>query len=159
MSIIDLVFLIIVANAAPILAARVMRNRLDHPVDLGLILSDGRPLFGSSKTIRGIVAAVSLTTAAGILIGHPAICGTLVGAFSMLGDLLSSFVKRRARLPPSSQARVLDQLPEALLPTIVLAREVGLSTGDVTLVVVAFFLFAVTLSPMLFILGIRNRWY
>ncbi len=159
MSIVDFVFLIIVANASPIVTALAMRNRFNYPVDCGRILTDGMPLFGESKTIRGLVAAVSLTTVAAMLIGHPAIYGTLVGAYSMLGDLLSSFVKRRVKLPPSSRARVLDQLPEALLPTLVLAHEVGLSVGEVTVVVVVFFLFAITLSPMLFILGIRERWY
>ena len=159
MSIVDLIFLILVANASPILATFAMRSRLNHSVDLGLILSDGRPVFGESQTIRGIVAAVSLTTVAAILMGHPAICGTLVGGYSMLGDLFSSFVKRRLRLPPGSRARVLDQLPEALLPTIVLTREISLSAGEVTVVVVSFILLAVTLSPMLFILGIRKRWY
>ncbi len=159
MSIVDLVFLIVVANASPILATYAMRNRFDYPVDAGFMLSDGRPLFGESKTIRGIVAALALTIFAAIIIGHPAICGVLVGTYAMLGDLLSSFVKRRVRLPSSSRAPVLDQLPEALLPTIILAPEVGLSPGEVTVVVVAFFLLAVSLSPMLFNLGIRNRWY
>jgi len=159
MSIVDLVFLIVVANASPILATYAMRNRFDYPVDTGFMLSDGRPLFGESKSIRGIVATLALTPIAAITIGHPAICGVLVGTYAMLGDLLSSFVKRRMRLPPSSRAPVLDQLPEALLPTIILAPEVGLSAGEVTVVVVTFFLLAVTLSPMLFNLGIRNRWY
>ena len=159
MSIVDLVFLIVVANASPILATYAMRSRFDYPVDAGFMLSDGRPLFGESKTIRGIVAALASTIFAAIIIGHPAICGILVGTYAMLGDLLSSFLKRRVRLPSSSRAPVLDQLPEALLPTIILAPEVGLSAGEVTVVVVAFFLLAVSLSPMLFNLGIRNRWY
>lgn len=59
------------------------------------------------------------------------LCGILVGAYAMLGDLLSSFLKRRIRLPSSSRAPVLNQLPEALLPTVILAPYFGLATGDV----------------------------
>ena len=38
--------------------------------------------------------------------------GLLVAATAMAGDLLSSFLKRRLALAPSSQAIGLDQIPE-----------------------------------------------
>ncbi len=159
MNIPDLVFLIIVANAAPILAAYVMRDSFDYPVDAGFVLFDGHRIFGKSKTIRGIVAAIGLTTGTAIIIGHPAICGILIGAYAMLGDIASSFLKRRMQLPSSSQALVLDQLPEALLPTMVLAPNIGLATGGVATVVIAFTLTAIILSPILYSAGIRKQWY
>ena len=37
--------LLLVANGAPILAARVFRHHLDGPLDGGLVLADGRPLL------------------------------------------------------------------------------------------------------------------
>ncbi len=159
MNILDLVFLIIVANASPILATFVMRDRFDYPVDASFKLFDGQRIFGKSKTIRGIVAAIGLTTGAAVIIGHPAICGLLVGAYAMLGDVVSSFLKRRMQLPSSSQALVLDQLPEALLPAMVLAPNIGLATGGVATVVIAFTLTAMVLSPILYTAGIRKQRY
>ncbi|MCH7981973.1 MAG: CDP-archaeol synthase [Proteobacteria bacterium] len=159
MNIPDLIFLIIVANAAPILVTYAMRNRFDYPLDGRFILADGQRVFGDSKTIRGIVAAIVFTAIAALMIGHPGLCGILVGAYAMLGDLLSSFLKRRIRLPSSSRAPVLDQLPEALLPTVILAPYFGLATGDVIVIVVTFLLVAVTVSPMLYNVGIRATWY
>jgi len=159
MNILDLVFLIIVANAAPVLATYAMQDTFDYPLDARLMLADGQRIFGESKTIRGIVAAIVSTTVAAVMIGHPGLCGILVGTYAMLGDLLSSFVKRRMRRPSSSRAPVLDQLPEALLPTMILAPYFSLATGDVIVVVVAFLLAAVTVSPMLYNVGIRSTWY
>jgi len=69
-----------VANASPILAAYALRGRFDYPFDGGLALLDGQRVFGKSKTIRGIVSAIVLTTLVAMMIGHPAICGILVGA-------------------------------------------------------------------------------
>lgn len=159
MNIPDLIFLIIVANAAPILVTYAMRNRFDYPLDARFILADGQRVFGESKTIRGIVAAIVFTAIAALMIGHPGFCGILVGSYAMLGDLLSSFLKRRIRLPSSSRAPALDQLPEALLPTVILAPYFGLATGDVIVIVVTFVLVAVTVSPMLYNVGIRATWY
>lgn len=159
MNILDLVFLIIVANASPILAAYLLRGRFDYPFDAGLVLFDGQRILGKSKTIRGIVAAIGLTTAAAVVIGHPAIWGALIGACAMLGDIASSFLKRRMQLPSSSQAPVLDQLPEALLPTMILAPNFELATGGIATVVVAFILTAMVLSPILYSAGIRKQRY
>ena len=87
------------------------------------------------------------------------ICGILIGAYAMIGDVASSFVKRRMHLPSSSQALVLDQLPEALLPTMILAPNIGLATSGVATVVIAFTLTAMVLSPILYSAGIRKQWY
>ena len=42
--------------------------------------------------------------------------GALVAAMAMLGDLFSSFLKRRMGLAPSRQAIGLDQIPESCFP-------------------------------------------
>jgi CDP-2,3-bis-(O-geranylgeranyl)-sn-glycerol synthase len=42
--------------------------------------------------------------------------GLVVALSAMAGDLVSSFLKRRMGLRPSSQAIGLDQIPESLLP-------------------------------------------
>jgi len=159
MNISDLILLIVVANAAPILTAYAMRDRFNFPLDAGLFLLDGQRIFGKSKTVRGIVAAIGITTIAALIIGHPAICGFLVGAYAMLGDLTSSFLKRRMRLPSSGQAPVLDHIPEALFPTMLLASSFDLTTVGIIAVAVAFLLIAVVLSPMLWSAGLRKQPY
>ena len=114
----NLLILLFAANSAPVIATRFMGNRWQRPVDGGRMMSDGNPLFGSSKTWRGIVAALLLTGIAAWVMGLSLGFGLLFGFFTMLGDLLSSFIKRRLGKPPSSQALMLDQLPEALAPLI-----------------------------------------
>ena len=52
------------------------------------------------------------------LLGFAWTCGLVVASVAMSGDLLSSFLKRRLSLPPSSRATGIDQIPECLLPTI-----------------------------------------
>ncbi len=50
----------------------------------------------------------------------------------MLGDLSSSFVKRRLRLKLHAQVFGLDQIPEALLPLLLVQDHLGLSWLDIT---------------------------
>jgi hypothetical protein len=105
--------LLMLANGTPVIAKKLFGDHYSYPLDGDLIFPDGRPVLGRSKTIRGIVLAVLVTTAAAPLIGLGWRIGFLVGGFAMIGDLLSSFCKRRLGLPSSSRARGLDQIPEA----------------------------------------------
>ena len=57
------------------------------PLDGNTTLSDGKPLFGSSKTIRGVVLSVALTTIAAPLIGLGWDVGFVVAIGAMIGDL------------------------------------------------------------------------
>src|SRR5919199_706878 len=104
--------LIGVANGTPIFATKLLGDRLAAPLDFGLVLPDGKPLFGASKTIRGIVVAIACTTLAALLLGFEAGIGAGLAAASLAGDLLASFMKRRLGLPPHAQAFLLDQIPE-----------------------------------------------
>ena len=72
---------------------------------------DGRPLFGASKTVRGILVSILITSACAPLLGLGLRIGLLVAISAMAGDLLSSFLKRRLDLQPGSQALGLDQIP------------------------------------------------
>jgi hypothetical protein len=53
----------------------------------------------------------------------------------------------------------LDQIPEALLPTVAAAFYLELTLLDVVLIVALFFSLEVILSPLLFLLNIRKRPY
>src|ERR1700756_2042826 len=82
------------ANGAPVLFARLLGTRFARPIDGGIVLRDGYPLFGRSKTWRGLVASCILASFAAVLIDLPWQAGALTGASAMAGDCLSSFVKR-----------------------------------------------------------------
>ena len=77
----------------------------------------------------------------------------------MLGDLFSSFVKRRMKLPPSSRALGLDQVPESLFPLLACQGALELTVTDISSVVAIFFVGDVLLSPLFFKLKIRKRPY
>jgi CDP-diglyceride synthetase len=102
--ILQLLVLMTLANGTPIVAKKIFGLRFARPLDTGILFFDGRPLFGPSKTIRGIVASILITTASAPLIGLDLTIGAIVAGATIAGDLFSSFVKRRLNLPPSSQA-------------------------------------------------------
>ncbi len=159
MSILDVVFLLLVANGAPILADCLLRKKLSIALDAGLLFTDGQPIFGTSKTVRGIAASIIVTTVAALVIGQTPAIGLLVGAIAMIGDLASSFLKRRLRLAPTSRSFGLDYVPEALLPALVLTAISDLTTTDVVTITAIFFLLATIMSPVLHTFGIRKRPY
>ena len=100
--IVQSLILISAANGAPVLAAWALRAWPARPIDGGMLLRDGYPLLGPSKTWRGLVSAFVFASCVEVLIGLPWRLGAIVGASAMLGDGLSSFVKRRFGLEPSS---------------------------------------------------------
>jgi hypothetical protein len=155
----EALLLIMVANGAPILLARLLRSRRLPPVDFGYRLPDGRPLFGASKTWPGIAAAVSATAVLAAALGYSWLAGAAAGAAAMAGDLLSSFTKRRLGVAPSGQALALDQIPEALLPALVLAYWLPLGAWEVLAAVLLFFALELPLSVALFRLGVRKKPY
>ena len=124
--------LICAANGAPVLFARLLGTRFARPIDGGIVLRDGHPLLGRSKTWRGLAAAVVLAACAAVLIGLPWQAGALIGASAMAGDCLSSFVKRRLALEASSMSLGLDQVPESLLPAVASSVFLPLAFGDVS---------------------------
>jgi len=148
-----------VANGAPIIGWWLLKQKLGQPLDGGVRLFDGRPLFGASKTIRGLFLALGATPLVALLLGLPWSIGLQVAMFAMLGDLLSSFIKRRLGLAPSSMALGLDQVPECLFPLLVIQGRLGLGVQDIVVLVLGFFILELLLSRLLFKWHLRNRPY
>jgi hypothetical protein len=155
----QMLILLALANGTPVFAKKIFGERLSRPVDGGLRFFDGRPLFGASKTIRGALLAILVTTAGAPLIGLDWRIGALVGTLAMVGDLVSSFIKRRLAMASSSQASGLDQIPESLLPLLACRGALALSYLDMLVVLVLFFVGEVLLSRLLFKFGLRDRPY
>jgi CDP-archaeol synthase len=154
-----LVVLLTVANGTPVIAGKLFGKHLDQPLDCGVTFVDGRPVFGSAKTMRGVILSLMATTITAPALGLAWMCGLIIASVAMSGDLLSSFVKRRLSLPPSSRATGIDQIPECLLPTIAIRSILGLGALDVVSVVIIFFLGQIFLSRLFFRWNIRNRPY
>lgn len=155
----QLLLLIIVANGAPILAKDVLGNHGAWPLDGGLRLPGGGRLLGRSKTYRGVLLALMTTTLVTWVIGLPPLIGLIIGACAMLGDLLSSFVKRRLGLAPSSMALGLDQIPECLLPLLAVKTYFGLGWSSLLIILIAFIVLELVLSQILYRFNLRNRPY
>lgn len=156
---VHLLVLVIAANSAPVLAARLLGAVGAQPIDGNGRFFDGEPILGSSKTWRGLISAILLTAAVAPLLGYSLQTGALVACLAMLGDCLSSFTKRRLKLRSSAQAPLLDQLPEALLPGIVMKATFKLDWMNVVLVALAFLVIEVVFSKIFFRLGVRKRPY
>jgi CDP-diglyceride synthetase len=156
---IKLLVLLSVANGSPVLIKKLCGNNLAAPVDGGVRFLDGRPLFGPSKTIRGVLVAIAATTAAASVLGFEVAVGVVVASAAMVGDLCSSFLKRRLNYPPSSRATGIDQIPESLLPLIACRYWLPLTVPEILVGVVVFMIGEILLSLVLYRFGIRDRPY
>jgi CDP-2,3-bis-(O-geranylgeranyl)-sn-glycerol synthase len=112
-----------VANAVPVIFGG------GYPLDAGKLFWDGKPMFGSNKTVRGFFAGLLVGTFAGFVLsslyqldGFPQdllfqyniLLGFTLSLGALTGDLLHSFIKRRIDISPGSPLPVADQLDFAL---------------------------------------------
>ena len=145
----ELLLWLIVANGTPVLLALIAGSYGNRPLDGGKLFLDRRPLFGSSKTIRGIAAAIAASTLVAPLVNHDHATGAIFGTLAMCGDLLSSFIKRRLGLGSGSSFPLLDQLPETVLPLAVLQPVLGATSAEMAVTVAAFTLIDLLASRVL----------
>lgn len=155
----SLLIMLMVANGAPIVARKLLPSVGACALDGGHRFFDKRPIFGSAKTVRGIVSACICTAAISPLLGFAVFTGITIACGAMLGDLISSFIKRRLAIPSSGQALVLDQVPESLIPLLFVQAQFNLEIVEIFMVIAAFFLIGLIISRILFKLGIRHKPY
>lgn len=108
-----------IANAVPVIFGG------GYPLDAGKLFWDGKPAFGSNKTVRGFFAGLVVGTFAGFVLsrlyylnGFPKdflfqydiLLGFILSLGALTGDLLHSFIKRRLGISPGSPLPVADQL-------------------------------------------------
>ncbi len=155
----DLILLLLLgwSNFLPILGRVFLRDRLAVPVDLGLRLPDGRELFGPHKTWRGLGFSIAGTALAASLTPLGPGLGARLAAWSMLGDLASSFIKRRLGLKSGAKAIGLDQGLESFLPLYILQEDLGISILETTCLVVVFTALELIISPILYRIHIRKN--
>ena len=154
---VQLLILLVVANGTAVVAKKILGVAFGRPLDGGALFVDGEPIFGPSKTIRGVVVSLLGTSICAALMGLGWQIGSLIATFAMVGDLFSSFVKRRMRLASSSMAIGLDHIPESLFPLLASRLLLPLSTLDIVVGVTVFVVGALILSPLLFKLNLRDE--
>jgi len=152
-----LLCLLVLANGAPVVAARLLHHRLSAPLDGGLRLSDGQPLFGRSKTWRGLVSGVLACAVFAPVMGLGVLFGVIFAALALGGDLISSFIKRRMALEPSARASGLDQLPESVVPVAFAWWQLNFPLWQAIGVVLLFVTANMVFSPLLYRIGIRKQ--
>ena len=159
LAVFQLLILVTLANGSPVVAKKIFGSHCSWPLDGNIKFVDGRPLFGVSKTVRGILVSIFITSACAPLVGLTITTGLLVATLAMAGDLLSSFLKRRLGLQSSSRAVGLDQIPESLFPLLACRQALSLTALDIVAGTAIFFVGEVVLSRVLFKLHVRDRPY
>ena len=142
----ELVLLLVIANGAPFVAHRLFGKFLDQPLDRNKVFRDGRPLLGPAKTVRGVFSAIIATTVLAPLVGLGPVQGAVFGLLAMLGDMASSFIKRRLTIATSQSAPLLDQLPETLVPLIVMQQALSATLPEIAAASIIFMLIDLAFS-------------
>ena len=126
-------------NFLPPLAKVIWKESFNQPLDGNKVWFDGRPLFGAHKTVRGVLASVLGSLVFWPLLALPWFMVAGSALLAMVGDLWTSFIKRRFNYQSGDTVPVLDQLFEGLLPLILLAHGLALAWWQ-TLLVLAIFI-------------------
>jgi hypothetical protein len=137
--VLELLLFLVWVNFSPALARLLLGERFEWPVDGGLRGWDGRPLLGPHKTLVGVAAGVMAGAIGGPVLGVSPAIGAAAGLLSMLGDLLTSFAKRRFAHTSGRPLFGLDQVLEGALPLLFLAPLLALVPWR-ALVVLALFI-------------------
>ncbi len=103
------------ANATPVVLGG------GPPLDGGGKWLDGKPFLGSHKTLRGSIVGILAGTIIGTLQGSFMI-GLSQGVGAILGDLISSFLKRRKDIAPGESFPLLDQL-DFIIVAVILSQQ------------------------------------
>jgi len=109
-----------IANAFPVIFGGGLT------IDRGKKLRDGKPIFGSHKTVRGFVAGLIAGTLTSLVqaallqsdmlsdfvlpFQFTILTGSMIALGALVGDLVHSFIKRRISLAEGSPLPVADQL-------------------------------------------------
>jgi len=152
-----LLLLMLIANGTPVVVRAWLGERLEWPLDAGIVLGDGRPLLGSSKTVVGAITAIIASGLLAPWLGLSWQIGALIGLCSMVGDAVSSFIKRRRGLAPGAMAVGLDQIPESLLAMLACKPLLDLSWLQVIVLTLLFMVANLAISKMTALAGLDHH--
>ncbi len=136
---VQIIILLWTINVTPVLMAFIFEKKWDTPLDGGVLFFDGNPIVGSHKTIRGLLGGILAGIFVGAILGISFWIALLTGVLSMLGDLLSSFIKRRFKSIEGTDYPVMDQIFEGAFPLIVIIPAYSLTIVQ-SLALILFFI-------------------
>ena len=122
-----LLIILFVANSTPLLLSAFSPAAAGTRMDNGRKLLDGYPLLGKNKSLGGFLSGVTAGGLIGYLIGMQLAMSLLIALVSMLGDLFTSFIKRRLSLGAGETVYLFDHLFEGLFPLLLCKWAYGLS--------------------------------
>lgn len=157
-----------IANGTPVVVLRIAGP--GHPLDMGIVMRDGRRLLGDGKTIEGLASGLSAGLAAAFLshVFLPGVyrglleCG-LIPVGAMAGDILGSFLKRRLGVERGGSAPVLDQLGFLLMALLLAWIPYGppgwADPPTIILLLLVTALLHVSTNALAYLAGLKERWY
>ena len=102
-----------VANGSPVVFSKIYGP--GHPIDMGIVFSDGKRLLGDGKTFEGFITGTVAGSVIGLFLAqmglHSVSSSITLSLGAMIGDSLGSFVKRRLGFKRGEWAPLLDELP------------------------------------------------
>ena len=152
----QVLILLSLANGSPVIAKRIFGAKCAAPVDGNTPFIDGRPLFGPSKTIRGIVVSLVVTALGAILLGLHFWIGLLVAGASMAGVLVLELFEAPNPPRPQQQGNWTHQLPKSLFPLLACQPLLSLTAIDIAVGCAVFFCGAIATLPSLFLAAIAR---
>ncbi len=137
-TVVILVAFLLWVNFLPPLANLIWAERFNRSIDGGRLWLDGHPVFGKNKTFRGVLASVAGGTLLAPLLDVSWWIAATAAFTAMLGDLLTSFIKRRPNYPSGKTIAMFDQFLEGLFPCLFLDRYLGLDWWQMGMALVCF---------------------
>jgi uncharacterized protein len=133
-----LLSLLWLVNFTPPLLSFFFDKKFNLPVDLNKTCIDQKPFLGPHKTWRGLFGALFCGSLLAFLWDFTLWVGFFTALLSMLGDLLSSFTKRRLDKPSGRNFPVLDQFFEGALPFLLLSPYFNIGFFRTALLIIIF---------------------
>lgn len=120
------------ANGAPVLGGG------GKPIDFGKNFIDGKRIFGTNKTFRGLFFGLGIGVGVGVveclLFSYPWLFAVLTPLGALLGDLTGAFLKRRLSIAPGGLLPVVDQI-DFVVGAIVFALPLAMLSWETAVVV------------------------
>jgi CDP-2,3-bis-(O-geranylgeranyl)-sn-glycerol synthase len=146
-----------VANSTPVLLGG------GAPIDRGKEFVDGRPIFGTNKTVKGfaygfLLGSVAALAEAVLFRNYLLVLAGIVASLgALLGDLFGAFLKRRLDILPGHPLPVVDQLDFMLGALLLTSPVLNVTVGAVLILVIATVPIHLFSNALAYVLRLKKR--
>ncbi len=156
-----------VANGSPVIVYKILHGRTT-PIDMGIVMRDGRRLLGDGKSIEGFIGGIIIGFLMGAILSivipnlyREPLEYFLLSIGAMVGDILGSFIKRRIGLERGAPAPVMDQLGFIIIALLFVWITVGIPYWmDISIILVILlvtFILHIVTNFLAYLIGIKDR--